>query len=202
MLNVCVQHSTKPADCFSSPILSHASKEKYNNIHEYIELWESVLLAEAAVQSVGEAEIQLIQNVPLKWPKLQQPESSLDDIHYSPFEEVETAKEELADITLPIPTKFEERCGEYFDLQVGNLVCSRYNIPLGEEKEVNGRKVTTASAVYHFVIHQIKDPDGTETMETIKKRSKKQNSKKLQSHNKESSKVIHLKFASKNTTQA
>ena len=68
MLNVCVQHSTKPADCFSSPILSHASKVKYNDIHEYIELWESVLLAEAAVQSVCEAEIQLIQNVPLKWP--------------------------------------------------------------------------------------------------------------------------------------
>ena len=198
MLNVCVQHSTKPADCFSSPILSHASKVEYNDIHEYIELWESVLLAEAAVQSVGEAEIQLIQNVPLKWPKLRQPGSSLDDVHYCPFKEG-TAKEELADITLTISAKFEDRCGEYFNLQVGNLVCARYNIPLGEEKEIDGRKVTTASAVYHFVIHQIEE-DGKEsqTMTTTRKRSKKQNIKNGLGGR---SKVIHLKFASKDTAR-
>ena len=199
MLNVCVQHSTKPADCFSSPILSHASKEKYNDIHEYIELWESLLLAEAAVQSVGEAEIQLIQNVPLKWPKLQQPGSSLDDVYYSPFKEG-TAKEQLADITLTIPAKFGERCGEYFPLQVGNLVCARYNIPLNEEKEVDGRKVTTASAVYHFVIHQIEDQDGRESekMAAAKKQSKKRNSKKVVEGR---SKVIYLKFASKDAAR-
>ena len=199
MLNVCVQHSTKPAVCFSSPILSHASKVKYNDIHEYIELWESVLLAEAAVQSVGETEIQLIQNVPLKWPKLRQPGSSLDDVHYSPLKE-ETVKEGLADITLTIPAEFEERCGEYFDLQVGNLVCARYNIPLGEEKEVDGRKVTTASAVYHFIIHQIEDKEsrGSQTMATTRRRSKKQNTNKLI---KESNKVIHMKFASKDTAR-
>ena len=204
MLNVCVQHSTKPADCFSSPILSHASKVEYNDIHEYIELWESVLLAEAAVQSVGEAEIQLIQNVPLKWPKLRQPGSSLDDVYYSPFKEG-AAKEELADITLTIPAKFEERCGEYFDLQVGNLVCARYKIPLGEEKDVDGRKVTTASAVYHFVIHHIKEPDDdedkTQIVATNKKRTKKRNAKKLRSEKEESSKVIHLKFTSKDTAR-
>jgi len=206
MLNVCVQHSTKPADCFSSPILSHASKVKYNDIHEYFELWESVLLAEAAVQSVGEAEIQLIKNVPLKWPKLQQPGSSLDDVYYSPFKQG-TVKEELEDVTLPIPAKFVERCGEYFDLQVGSLVCARYNIPLGEEREVNGRKVTTASAVYHFVIHKIKEPDDdddgkTETMITTKKRSKKRNAKKLRSSDKqEICTVIHLKFTSKDTAR-
>jgi len=206
MLNVCVQHSTKPADCFSNPILSHASKVKYNNIHEYIELWESVLLAEAAVQSVGEAEMQLIQNVPLKWPKLRQPESSLDDIYYSPFKEEGTTAEELADITLTIPAKFEERCGEYFDLQVGNLVCARYNIPLGEEKEVNGRKVTTASAVYHFVIHRIKkleenDYGRAQSVATAKKRCKKQNAKKLKTEKQESGTVIHMKFASKNAAR-
>ena len=196
MLNVCVQHSTKPADCFSSPILSHASKEKYNDIHEYIDLWESVLLAETAVQSVGQAEIQLIQNVPLKWSKLQRPGSSLDDVYYSPFKEG-AAKEELADITLTIPAKFEERCGEYFDLRVGNLVCARYNIPLGEEKEVDGRKVTTASAVYHFIIHHIEDQYGSgksQTMAAVIKQNAKMSVKG-------SDKVIHLKFASKDTAR-
>ena len=164
-----------------------------------------MLLAEAAVQSVGEAEIQLIQNVPLEWPRLRQPGSSLDDVHYSPLKEG-TATEELADITLTIPAEFEERCGEYFDLQVGNLVCARYNIPLGEEKDVDGRKVTTASAVYHFVIHKIKVPNDDagskiQTIVTAKRRHKKRNIKKSKSAKQESNnlKVIHMKFASKDT---
>ena len=202
MLNVCVQHSTKPADCFSSPILSHASKVEYNDIKEYIELWESVLVAETAVQSVDKAEIQLIQNVPLKWPMLKQPGSSLDDVHYSPFKQG-TAEEELADITLTLPDKFGEHCGEYVDLHVGNLVCARYNIPLCEEKEVDGRKVTTASAVYHFVIHQIEDPNDreTQTMATAKKKSRKQNAYKSKSVKQESNKIVHMKFASKDTAR-
>ena len=153
MLNICVQHNTNPASCFSTPILSHASRIQYNDINEYIGLWEKVLLAEAAVLSVyDDTEVQLIQNVPLKWATLQQPSTSLDDIHYS-------ATEESA--TLTISDEFEKRCGKYFDIQVGNLVCARYNIPLSEQKEVNGRVVETASAVYHFVIDKIIDPDDT-----------------------------------------
>ena len=66
MLNVCVQHSTNPVSCFSKPALSNASRTQYNDITEYINLWEKVLLAEAAVQSVSDdAVVQLIQNVPL-----------------------------------------------------------------------------------------------------------------------------------------
>jgi len=204
MLNVCVQHSTKPADCFSSPILSHASKMEYDDIHEYIELWESVLLAEAAVQSVAKAEIQLIQNVPLKWPRLQLPRSSLDDVYYSPSFKENTVKEEFDDVTLTIPANFEKRCGKYFDIQVGNLVCARYSVPLDEKKEVAGRKVTTASAVYHFIIHHIEAPGGDRTQtitNTQKERSKKPTTKKSTSAKQENDKVIHLKFASKDTAR-
>ena len=82
-------------------------------------------------------------------------------------------------------------------------MCARYNIPLGEEKEVDGRKVTIASAVYHFVVHKINDPDDneTQTMETTKKISKKRNSKKSLPKSEGSSKVIHMKFASKDTAR-
>ena len=159
MLNVCVQHSTNPVSCFSTPALSNASRTQYNDITEYIDLWEKVLLAEAAVQSVSDcAVVQLIQNVPLKWPTLQQPSTSLDNIHYSPIEQ-STSTEKDVGVTWTITDKFIDRCGEYFEIQVGNLVCTRYNIPLTEEKKVKGRSVQTASAVYHFVIDKIDDPD-------------------------------------------
>ena len=191
MLNVCVQHSTNPASCFSTPILSHASRIQYNNITEYIDLWEKVLLAEAAVQSVSDcAEVQLIQNVPLKWPTLQQPSTSLDDIHYSPIEQSASTEKDVG-VTLTITDKFIERCGEYFDIQVGNLVCARYNIPLNEEKEAEGRPVQTASAVYHFVIDSISDPDKNDDV-TNKLRRKKLNKSENQPY-----KIVHLKIVSK-----
>ncbi|XP_065917898.1 3'-5' exoribonuclease HELZ2-like isoform X3 [Dysidea avara] len=205
MLNMCVQHSTKPADCFSSPILSHASKEKYNGINEYIELWESVLLAEAAAQSVGEAEIQLIQNVPLEWPELY-PSTSLDDVYYSPYPNNASIEQrdqhQQQQLLLQTTTEFEERCHDYFDLRVGNLVCARYNIPLGKEKEVDGRKVTTANAVYHFIITRIEyegapNEDDPKTP-TTSKRSEKQHGKYSEMMSKQK---IYLKFANKNTAR-
>ena len=189
MLSVCVQHSTNPASCFSTPILSDASRIQYNNINEYIDLWEKVLLAEAAVQSVNDdTEVQLIRNVPLKWPTLKQPSTSLDNIHYLPIERSASSEKEEYGVTLTISDKFEERCGEYFDIEVGNLVCARYNIPLSKQKEVEGRVAKTASAVYHFVI------DGIEEAEKPEKKSKKRKSKKSIGQPNE---VVHLKIVSK-----
>ena len=77
-------------------------------------------------------------------------------------------------------------------------MCARYNIPLGEEKEVDGRKVTTASAVYHFVIHKIKDLDDEDVQTMTFTKSK---SKRRKRSSEQSDKVIHLKFASKHTAR-
>ena len=193
MLSVCVQHNTNPASCFSTPILSDASKiDGYNNINEYIDLWKNVLLAEAAVQSVsGDAEVQLIQNVPLKWPTLKQPSTSLDDIYYSPVERSDNGQQA---VTLTIPANdFEERCGEYFDIQVGNLVCARYNIPLNESIKVKGRTVHSASAVYHFVIDGIKEKDSIMT-KTVSKKQKPTSMTKLKKNHLD--KIVYLKIVS------
>ena len=188
MLNVCVQHSTNPASCFSTPILSHASRIQYNGINEYVDLWEKVLLAEAAVQSVSDdAEVQLIKNVPLKWPTLRQPNTSLDNIHNLPIEQ---SKNEDLGLTWTISDKFEERCGEYFDIEVGNLVCARYNIPLKKQTTVEGRIVETASVVYHFVINSIKEP------EILEKKPQRKRSKKSKTHA-QPYRVVHLKIINK-----
>ena len=194
MLNVCVQHSTNPASCFSTPVLSDASRLQYNDISEYIDLWEKVLLAEAAVQSVSDdAEVQLIQNVPLKWPTLQQPSTSLDNIHYSPIEQSASTEKDVG-VTLTITDKFIDRCGEYFDFEVGNLVCARYNIPLKKPIIVEGRPVQTASAVYHFVIDSIDDPEIPDKKDDSSKKSRRRKSKKSQT---QPYKIVHLKIVSK-----
>jgi len=194
MLSVCVQHSTNPAGCFSTPILSNASKkEGYNDINEYIDLWKKVLLAEAAVQSVrGDAEVQLIQNVPLQWPKLQQPSTALDDIYYSPTESSEKKKQS---VTLTVPASdFGEHCGEFFDIEVGNLVCARYNIPLDGSTKVKGRTVKAASAVYHFVIEDIDYIDEKENDTTKATKKKKRPVSMVKKKKKQSDKIVYLRI--------
>ena len=192
MLNVCVQHSTNPASCFSTPILSNASRKIYNDIREYIGLWKNVLLAEAAVQSVsGDAEVQLIKNVPLRWPALQQPSFTLDDIYYTP---IKSSEKKSQAVTLTIPADdFAERCGEYFDIQVGNLVCARYNIPLDKLVTVKGRPVHSANAVYHFVIDDIDENESNMTKTTSKKQKSTSMTKRKQNR---SDQTIYLRIIS------
>ena len=93
-------------------------------------------------------------------------------------------------MTLTITDKFIDRCGEYFEIQVGILVCARYNIPLTEEKKVEGRPVQTASAIYHFVIDKIDDPDQKDDS-SKKSRGRKSKSKA------QPNKIVHLKIVSK-----
>ena len=189
MLNICVQHCTNPASCFSTPILPYASRINYNNISEYINLWKNVLLAEAAVRSVsGDAEMQLIKNVPLRWPELQHSSSILDGVYYSPIKSSDK-KEQAVTLTIPADDFAEHFC-EYFDIQVGNLVCVRYNIPLDKPVTVKGRAVHSANAVYHFVIDAIQEDYSKMTKTASKKQKLTSMTKRKQNL------IIHLRIVS------
>ena len=69
LFRVCVQHNNHPAYSFSDFFLKQASRQDYRDIHEYIELWQSVVLAEAAVASVSESQVFIVRDAELKWPK-------------------------------------------------------------------------------------------------------------------------------------
>ena len=158
-LNICVQHNTAPASCFASPILSNASKVKYNSIEEYVSLWEDVLLAEASVQSIKEAEMKIIHDVQLKWPALKQPESSLDDVYFVPD----------GKIVLCPTEEFLNMSKDFFNFDVGDLVCVRYKILMSSKSFKDhctsyGLKDDKGYAVFHMVVYEIgKDVTGVIT---------------------------------------
>ena len=149
-LNICIQHNMSPASCFASPILTIASKERYNDIGEYVGLWEDVLLAEASTQSIKEAELKIIRDVQLKWPTLKQPESSLDDVYFIPDDK----------ITLTLPDKFIASSSDFFGFDIGDLVCVRYKVPMTgttfERHCTNyGLKDEKGVVVFHFVVFDL-----------------------------------------------
>jgi len=149
-LNICIQHNMSPASCFASPILTNASKERYNSVEEYVSLWEDVLLAEASTQSIKEAELKIIYDVQLKWPALKQPESSLDDVYFVPD----------GNITLTPPDEFITSSLDFFAIDVGDLVCVRYKVPLTgrifDKHCTNyGLKEDKGYVVFHLVVNEV-----------------------------------------------
>jgi len=148
--SICIQHNMSPASCFASPILTNASKERYNDIEEYVSLWEDVLLAEASTQSIKEAELKVICDVQLKWPTLKQPESSLDDVYFVPDDK----------ITLTLPDKFVASSSDFFGFNIGDLACVRYKIPMTDrafERHCTnyGLKDEEGVVVFHFVVYDV-----------------------------------------------
>lgn len=149
-LNICIQHNSMPASCFASPILSNACKVKYNSIEEYVSLWEDVVLAEASVQSIKEAEMKIIHDVKLEWPELIQPETSLDDVYFVPD----------GNIVLRLTDEFLNMSKSFFGFDVGDLVCVRYKVPLSSKQFKDnctnyGLKDDKGYAVFHLVVYEI-----------------------------------------------
>lgn len=137
LFRVCIQHNAHPAYCFSDFFLKQASKPQYKNIYEYVELWQSVLLAEAAVSSVNEAQTFILRDVKLNWPKFTLCPATTDG----------TLLYMVSDfIEMKIPEAYIDSMSEYFNAQVGDLVCARY----GVNRDCNHKKV------FHFVIGQTK----------------------------------------------
>ena len=146
-VRVCVQHNSQPAECFSDPILIHASRRTYSDINRYVELWEKIILAEASQSSVRDSSMVILQDVVLRWPPLQVPANCVDEKYYLP----------TGDITLRIPDQFSEHCIEIFKIRIGDLVCARYGIEMS----------SSTRAVFHFVVCDIHEPNEIEDWQTV-----------------------------------
>ncbi len=142
LLRICVQHNSHPAECFSDPDLSQASKSVYTSVNEYVELWKRVLLAEAAEKSVKECPLAIIRDVRLEWPEFVISRKCLDQHYYIPS----------GDVVMYLPSEFVTHCYEFFKVNVGDLVCVRYGYD---------SPPTSARALFHFVVHVVTSNEKT-----------------------------------------
>ena len=134
-VHICLQHNSHPAECFSDPILESASRKFYNNIQEYVQLWEKVLLAEGSERSVKEGQPVMIHDVTLEWPRLGVPSNCIDEIYYEP----------QGNMVMELPAKFQEENSEFFRVRVGDMICARYGTDPRSETR----------AVFHMVVSAV-----------------------------------------------
>ena len=147
-VRICVQHNAHPAECFSDQDLSKASRKHYQNIKEYVKLWERVLLAEAAEKSVKEFQPIIIRDVTLKWPELSVPSNCIDEVYYT-IEDRPNDTIEKQSVVMEQSAHFVEQCSEFFRINVGDLMCVRY----GTDPHSGTR------AVFHLVVHRVEEEE-------------------------------------------
>ena len=143
-LNICIQHNSSPAECFTDKPTLTASKEKYRDMKEYFVKWEKVLLAEAAHNSITDGELLFIKDVTLIWPKLTRQIDSNGQIYYQ-LPMPADRKEEC--VCMEPPRGFMNSSYDFFRFTQGDLVCVRYKIT-----EENGSDVR---CVFHMVIDHV-----------------------------------------------
>ena len=135
-ISICLEHNQHPAECFSDTNLHQASRPKYLSIQDYVNLWEKVLLAEAAKGSVEDGSLVLVKDVTLQWPPLRIPLNCTDEIYYVPN----------GNVTMDVPLESQNMM-EYIELEEGSLLCVRY-------------KLRSLRAVYHMVVNKVHSDDG------------------------------------------
>jgi len=67
--SICVEHNTKPVQCFAAVPSQSAVKERYKSPQHYQTLWLPLLRAEAAVSALTEPSSAVIRNVKIMWTK-------------------------------------------------------------------------------------------------------------------------------------
>ena len=163
-LELCVQHGQRPADCFSDPHLKNASLEQYENITDYVECWEPVLLAEAACSAAKEIDLSFLKEVPLKFDS-----SSFKQLSQCALEEAHFAYHRDAEIALEIPESMVEDVWSYFQFNVGDFACVRYNVSKKEKvNSIDGANSDEQALrqVLHMVVKEVEDSTSVQTNRT------------------------------------
>ncbi|KAG9474614.1 hypothetical protein GDO78_004747 [Eleutherodactylus coqui] len=65
-IEICLEHTSRPVDCFSS-LAKRLPLKRYRNIPEYQSVWLPLCNMEAADSAVGEGGSILLRDVPVKW---------------------------------------------------------------------------------------------------------------------------------------
>ena len=68
-VNLCLEHTKYPTDCFAMTARYQASKDRYDTIGDYISAWAPVLAMEAATEAVAESDTFTIVRLGVQWEK-------------------------------------------------------------------------------------------------------------------------------------
>ena len=124
-VRICLEHNSDIQSCFTQCALAESSTLQYSSRNIYFRIWEELVRAEAAANSVGGKEQFIFHDFQLEFTDFRIPSDSTSSDYYCP----------VGEIWATLPREFLSNRQDIFPIEQGCFACIRFDVELREDKE-------------------------------------------------------------------
>ena len=124
-VRICLEHNSDIQSCFTQCALAESSTLQYSSRKVYFRIWEELVRAEAATNSVGGKEQYIFHDFQLEFADFRIPSDSTSSDYYCP----------VGDIWAKLPKEFLSNRQDIFPIEQGSFACIRFDVELNEDTE-------------------------------------------------------------------
>ena len=124
-VRICLEHNSDIQSCFTQCALAESSTLQYSSRKVYFRIWEELVRAEAAANSVGGEEQYIFHDFQLEFTDFRIPPDSTSMDYYCP----------VGDIWAMLPKEFLSNRQDIFPIEQGSFACVRFDVELKEDTE-------------------------------------------------------------------
>ena len=175
-VRICLEHNSDIQACFTQCAFAESSTLQYSSREIYFRIWEELVRAEAATNSVGGKEQFLFKDFELKFSGFRIPADSTSSDYYCP----------VGDIWAILPREFLANRQDILPVEQGCFACIRFDVELKEKEDrallEKHKDLLHSSAadnhirtVMHMVVNHVKkveerEEEGEEVRMTLEER--------------------------------
>ena len=123
-VRICLEHNSDIQACFTQCAFAEPSTLQYSSRKIYFRIWEELVRAEAATNSVGSKEQLIFKKFQLELEDFQLSSESISSDYYCP-----------GDVWAILPRRFLANRQDIFPVEQGSFACIRFDVELNEENE-------------------------------------------------------------------
>ena len=124
-VRICLEHNSDIQSCFTQCALAESSTLQYSSRKVYFRIWEELVRAEAATNSVGGKEQYIFHDFQLEFTDFCIPSDCTSSDYYCP----------VGDIQAKLPKEFLSNRQDIFPIEQGSFACIRFDVELKEDTE-------------------------------------------------------------------
>ena len=124
-VRICLEHNSDIQSCFTQCALAESSTLQYSSRKVYFRIWEELVRAEAAANSVGGEEQYIFHDFQLEFVDFRIPSDSTSSDYYCP----------VGDIWAMLPQEFLSNRQDIFPIEQGSFACIRFDVELKDTEE-------------------------------------------------------------------
>ena len=124
-VRICLEHNSDIQACFTQCAFAESSTLQYSSREIYFRIWEELVRAEAATNSVGGKEQFLFKDFELKFSGFRIPADSTSSDYYCP----------VGDIWAILPREFLANRQDILPVEQGCFACIRFDVELKEKED-------------------------------------------------------------------